>query len=58
MLTFEDGSQMQVYVKGGTISGKVLIFNKENILVAKGRYEEGLPHGPFWLISLFFELCP
>ena len=50
-LIFEDGSQMQVYFKSGLIHGKTFIYDKNNVLIALGRYEFGLPHGPFWIFN-------
>ena len=50
-LTFNDGSHMQVYLKSNVIHGTVYIYNKESKLVAFGRYKNGFPNGPFWLIN-------
>ena len=33
----------------GIITGKVRIFNLHNELQGVGLYQNGLPHGPFWL---------
>ena len=34
----------------GVITGKVRIFNLHNELQGVGIYQNGLPHGPFWLL--------
>ena len=52
-LIFEDGSQMQVYFKSGVIHGKTYLYDKNDALKTAGRYENGVPHGPFWIFNQY-----
>ena len=52
-LIFADGSQMQVYFKSGIIHGKTYLYDKNDALKAVGRYENGVPHGPFWIFNQY-----
>ena len=52
-LVFRDGSQMQVYLKSGIIHGKTYLYDKNDALKAVGRYENGVPHGPFWIFNQY-----
>ena len=52
-LFFSDGSQMQVHFKSGIIHGKTYLYDKYDALKAVGRYENGVPHGPFWIFNQY-----
>ena len=48
-IIYNDGTQMEANFIKGIITGKVRIFNLHNELQGVGLYQNGLPHGPFWL---------
>ena len=46
-----DGASLEVeHMKKGVINGLVKQFDGENKLQMIGNYENGVPHGPFWII--------
>ena len=47
---YYDEMKMKANFENGVVKGQVLIYDKHEDLRGIGLYENGLPHGPFWLI--------
>ena len=54
-IVYKDGSTLHGHFVNGRINGKVRLFTDKNKLLGVGLYQQGLPHGPFWIYSYHQE---
>ena len=53
-IRYKDKTKMKVIFNDGVIQGLVSMWDNKEILQGVGTYENGLPHGPFWIIESNF----
>ena len=51
----DDATTLEGNFVKGTLHGKVRVFTREGLLLSVGLYRAGLPHGPFWFYSHFYD---